>query len=159
MSTFWNNFFNGPHTTQNDPLAESNTPTSRTTTAASLTDRAARLRKVVGGTAKPKLIDEVNDLGTAMGYSFTSTGLPNMLTELGLVVLGIKSSGGSAASSGVSTIVDGIKKMREDIGLPASSGSTEESLKELETSIFGSSKDGPFLDRVVALRKEIYGSP
>ena len=153
---FWNNLINGP--IHSDPLTEDIATTSRTAT--SLTDRAARLRKVVGGTAKPKLIDEVNDLGAALGHTFTSTGLPNMLSELERVVLGLKAdSVASSPASDVSTIVEGIAKMRDDIGLPVTSAPTGESLKELETSIFGAPKEGAFLERVVALRKEIYGSP
>lgn len=159
MSNFWNSLFNGP--IQNGPLDidgdDRTTPVSRTT--ASLTGRAARLRKAIGGTAKPKLVDEVNDLGKTMGHSFASDGLPNMLSELEEVVLGIRSDSSAAASDSASTIVDGIKKMREDIGLPNNSGQpTEASLKELEKSIFGTSKEGPFLNRVLALKKEIYGS-
>ena len=158
MKDFWKRFFYG---NSGDNVAKPKETKKKASTDGACTPlmaRAKRLRETVGGTAKPKLVDEVNDLGTTMGHTFVSTGLPGRLAELEKVVLGIESD--PSAKIGDLTIVDGVQKMWSDLGLAgALSTSAKNNIETLEVEMFGAAKDGDLKSRFEVLKAVIYESP
>ena len=157
---FWQSFFFGNSANNGAKTKAKKAASNADGACTPLMARAKCLREVVGGTAKPKLCDEVNDLGTTMGHTFVSTGLPGRLAELEKVVLGIESDTSAAAEIGNLTIVDGVQKMWSDLGLAgALSTSAQANIETLEVEMFGAAKDGDLKSRFEVLKAVIYESP